>query len=457
MLDIFKNRFSVREYSSEVVSEQDLQNVLKAAQLAPTWKNKQCFDIVVVDDRKIMQAIGKATNHNPSESAYKCATYLLVFVADPSKSGDREDKPYYMSDCAIALEHAILQATALQLGTCWIGAFSEEKLSDILAIPKHLKIVGMTPLGYSNETYKQRPRRKLSQIVHRNKYQKFMQSPSDTFTLNNGVKIPCIGFGTWTLTDKDICISAVKAALDAGYTHIDTAQAYQNEAFIGEAIASSNISRKDIFITSKLSNKIRGYDETIAAIQQTLDDLQTDYLDLFLIHWPNPIAYRDNWKEMNAISYKAMEDMVHQGKIKALGISNFRKHHIDALMETAVIPPVINQIELHPGLLQESQVEYAHTHDMLIESYSPLGQSQLLDKQEFHQLEETYHKSTAQIILRWHIQKGHLPLPRSTNAKRIESNVNIFDFELSDKDMGYIDALIFPALSEDHDPDTATF
>lgn len=284
-----------------------------------------------------------------------------------------------------------------------------------------------------------------------------MKKPTDTYTLNNGVEIPCIGFGTWTITDRDTCISAVQDALNAGYRHIDTAQAYQNEAFVGEAIANSGVKRDEIFITSKLSNKVRGYDETIQAVEQTLKDLQTDYLDLFLIHWPNPIAFRDNWKEMNAESYRAMEDLNKQGKIRAIGISNFRKHHIEALMKTATVKPVINQIELHPGLLQEERVNYAHDHDMLIESYSPLGQSRLIEKSEFDVLCKKYNKATAQIILRWQIQKGHLPLPRSTNTQRIAMNLDIFDFELSDEDMSYIDGLTFEGLDQDHDPDTATF
>ena len=284
-----------------------------------------------------------------------------------------------------------------------------------------------------------------------------MNKVTDTFSLNNGVNIPCVGFGTWTLTDKDTCISAVSDALCAGYRHIDTAQAYQNEAFVGEAIAKSGIPREEIFITSKLSNKIRGYDETIQALEQTLKDLQTDYLDLFLIHWPNPIAFRDNWKEMNAASYQAMEDLSKQGKIRSIGISNFRKHHIEALMETATINPVINQIELHPGLLQEERVDYCHNHDMLIEAYSPLGQSRLIEKPEFDILCKKYNKTTAQVILRWQIQKGYLPLPRSTNTQRIAMNIDIFDFELTNEDMQYIDNLTFNGLDQDHDPDTATF
>jgi len=284
-----------------------------------------------------------------------------------------------------------------------------------------------------------------------------MKQPTDTFTLNNGVKIPCIGFGTWTITDRDVCIAAVRDALNAGYRHIDTAQAYQNEAFVGEAIANSNIKREEIFITSKLSNKVRGYDETLQSIDQSLKDLKVDYLDLFLIHWPNPIAFRDNWETMNARSYRAMEDACKQGKIRAIGISNFRKTHIDELMKTATIKPVINQIELHPSLLQEERVKECHEMDMLIEAYSPLGQSKLIEKKEFDDLSKKYNKQTAQIILRWQIQKGHLPLPRSTNTKRIAMNLDIFDFELSDEEINYIDALHFDGLSQDTDPDTTSF
>ena len=170
MLDVFKNRFSVREYNSEVVDEHKLTQVLMAAQSSPTWKNKQCFDIIVIDDKEIQKEIGEIVNYNPSKSAYHNASHLLIFVADPAKSGHRDEKPYYMSDTAIAIEHVILQATALNLGTCWVGVFPEDIVKAKLGIPNNLKVVAMTPLGYSNEEYQKRPRRELSEIIHKNKY-----------------------------------------------------------------------------------------------------------------------------------------------------------------------------------------------------------------------------------------------------------------------------------------------
>ncbi|MDF9838664.1 diketogulonate reductase-like aldo/keto reductase [Breznakia sp. PFB2-8] len=164
------------------------------------------------------------------------------------------------------------------------------------------------------------------------------------YMLANNISIPSIGFGTWTLDEHDICVAAVTAALESGYRHIDTAAIYKNEAFIGEALKQSSIKREDIFITTKLWNDVRGYDETIQAFETSIAKLGIDYIDLYLIHWPNPVKYRTNWKQMNAESYRAMEDLYNQGKIRAIGVSNFMEHHLDALLETCKIIPMVNQI-----------------------------------------------------------------------------------------------------------------
>lgn len=170
MLEIIQKRRSIRAYQDTAIKDKDLEIIKEAIRLSPTWKNKQCFEVIVINDRKLQIEIGKLVNHNPCESAYTKAPYLFVFIADPSKSGNRDEKPYYMSDTAIAVEHAILSATALNLATCWVGVFPEETLKSLLNIPKHLKIVALTPLGYANEEVTPRPRRSNEEVFHNNKY-----------------------------------------------------------------------------------------------------------------------------------------------------------------------------------------------------------------------------------------------------------------------------------------------
>lgn len=170
MLEVIKKRRSIRDYSDKKVSEDDLNKVLEAIRLSPTWKNKQCFEVIVVDDKKLQKTIGETVKSNPCENAYTNATYTLVFIADPTRSGNRDEKPYYMSDTAIAVEHAILTATSLGLGTCWVGVFPEEQLKGLLNIPDNYRIVALTPLGYPNEEVEARPRRDIKEIVHRNQF-----------------------------------------------------------------------------------------------------------------------------------------------------------------------------------------------------------------------------------------------------------------------------------------------
>lgn len=170
MLDIIRQRRSIRDYSEEKVSETDLNDILEAIRLSPTWKNKQCFEVIVVSDKSIQKAIGEIVKNNPCENAYTNATYTLLLIADPTKSGNRDGKPYYMADSAIAMEHAILTATSLGLATCWVGVFPEAQLKELLNIPTNYRIVGMTPLGYANEKVQPRPRRTIEEIVHKNKF-----------------------------------------------------------------------------------------------------------------------------------------------------------------------------------------------------------------------------------------------------------------------------------------------
>lgn len=275
---------------------------------------------------------------------------------------------------------------------------------------------------------------------------------TDTYTLNNGIKMPAVGFGTYQVEQGDAAYHAVLSALQAGYRHIDTAQGYGNEESVGRAIKDSGIPREEIFITSKLSNGIRGYQDTLLAFEESLRKLGTDYMDLFLLHWPRPAKYKDNWEEMNAQSWRAMEDLHKEGKLKALGISNFHPHHMDALLKIANIKPAVNQIRLCPGDTQDQVVAHSRRHGMLLSAYSPLGVGKVSQVPQITEIAKRLGKSEAQVSLRWSLQKGFNPLPKSATPERIIENTQLFDFELSDEDMAKIDALHAVA-GLSHDPD----
>jgi len=279
---------------------------------------------------------------------------------------------------------------------------------------------------------------------------------TDRYQLNNGVEIPCVGFGTWQMPDDTTGVNAVKTAIEAGYRHIDTAAIYGNEESVGEGVKESGIAREEIFVTSKLWNDDHGYENTLAAFEETMKKLSMEYLDLYLIHWPNPLKYRDRWQEANAGSWKAMEELYNAGRIRAIGLSNFRAHHIDALLETAKVKPMVNQIRLCPGQTQAELVAYCHDHQMLIEAYSPLGTGKIFGVPELKGLAQKYGKSVAQVAIRWSLQKGYLPLPKSMTPDYIRQNIDVFDFELSGEDVEMITGLECECGSSS-DPDTATF
>ncbi|MFY1069086.1 aldo/keto reductase [Enterococcus sp. AD013-P3] len=283
-----------------------------------------------------------------------------------------------------------------------------------------------------------------------------MQSLTSTYTLANGIKIPVVGFGTWQTPDGEVAVSSVKSALANGYRHIDTAQAYKNEEGVGRALKESGIPREEIFLTTKLWNKNHSYDLAMSSFAESLEKLQTEYVDLFLIHWPNPVDFRDHWQNANAESWRAMEDLYEAGKIKAIGISNFRPHHIEELKKTAKIMPMVNQIFLAPGEKQEEVVSYCEDNDILLEAYSPLGTGKIFEVPEMKALAEKHNRSIAQIALRWSLQHGFLPLPKSVTPSRIKENAQLFDFELSKTDMAQIDALD-GVVGKAGDPDQTTF
>ncbi len=277
-----------------------------------------------------------------------------------------------------------------------------------------------------------------------------LDSLTSEYTLANGSRIPCIGFGTWQTPDGEVAYNSVLAALRAGYRHIDTATGYGNEASVGRAIndflSEGVVERSDLFVTTKLNNPDHGYEATKAAIEKSLELMKLDYLDLYLIHWPNPIKFRSCWQEANAGSWKAMEEAYADGKLKAIGLSNFFERHIEALMKTARVAPMVNQIKICPGIAQPELIRYCKERCMVIEGYSPLGTGGSFRSEDLKALSRKYDRTIAQICVRWSLQQGAIPLPKSVTESRIIENSKVFDFELSDEDCALIAGLDYKAL-----------
>ncbi|RDU22354.1 aldo/keto reductase [Anaerosacchariphilus polymeriproducens] len=268
-----------------------------------------------------------------------------------------------------------------------------------------------------------------------------MKSLQDCYTLNNGVEIPCLGLGTWKVPFEQV-VPAVKEAIKIGYRHIDTATSYGNEAGVGQAIQECGVPREQLFITSKLWNPHQGYESTHEAFQRTLNELGLDYLDLYLIHWPIGKEFpKEQWKELNQATWKAFEELYEAGKIRAIGVSNFLPHHLENLMESAKIQPMVDQLEIHPGMLQENAVSYAKEKNMLVEAWSPLSTGKLFELKELKDLASKYNRTVAQVCLRWNLQKGHLPIPKTVTPSRMIENSKIFEFSISPEDMKLIDEL----------------
>lgn len=256
---------------------------------------------------------------------------------------------------------------------------------------------------------------------------------TDTTTLHNGVKMPWFGLGVWLVENNDEVVTAVKSALDAGYRSIDTAAIYKNEEGVGKAIAESDVPREDIFLTSKVWNEDQGYETTLQAFEDSLQRLGTDYLDLYLIHWPVKGKYKDTWR--------ALEKLYNDGRVRSIGVSNFHSHHLDDLLADAAMTPMVNQVELHPLLSQQELRDYCDRHHIQTEAYSPLGHGKLLEDPTLKEIGEKYGKSPAQVMLRWNLQHQIVTIPKSSNPKRIKQNADIFDFALSSADMKQIDGM----------------
>ncbi len=268
-----------------------------------------------------------------------------------------------------------------------------------------------------------------------------MNKLTDAFVLSNGVKVPCIGYGTYLTPDGEVAKNSVMEALKVGYRHVDTAFAYGNEAAVGEGIKASGVKREDIFVTTKHWVTMRGYEKASEAIDISLKNLGLDYLDLYLIHWPCVEKVSPDWKEINAGTWKAFEDAYKAGKIRAIGVSNFQKKHYDALAEMCEIKPMVNQIEFHPGYTQMETVNYSKEQGMLVQAFSPLGCGAVLGDETLKGIAAKYNKSVAQICLRFVLQSGLNVLTKSVTPSRILENTQIFDFELSAEDMAVITAM----------------
>lgn len=284
-----------------------------------------------------------------------------------------------------------------------------------------------------------------------------MNSVNDCYELRNGVKIPCIGYGTWQTPDGETAVKSVRYAIESGYRHIDGAAVYGNEASVGqgikEGLKAAGIKREELFVTSKVWNTDRGYDKTIKACEKSLKDFGLDYFDLYLIHWPaNEVNCGKEWDEMNLDTWRAMTDLYQAGKVRAVGVSNFLPHHLESLMKMEV-PPMVDQIECHPGLFRRETIEYCKKNGIAVEAWSPMGSGAIFQNQTVKEIAEKYKKSIAHICIRWCMQHDVIPLPKSVTPSSIKDNMNVFDFQLEQEDMDKIDRMEQAGYSG-NDPDT---
>lgn len=263
---------------------------------------------------------------------------------------------------------------------------------------------------------------------------------SSTYTLYNGVQIPCIGFGTWKMPDE-VVEEAVYHAINCGYRHIDTAAAYFNEIGVGRGLKKVNIAREDVFVTSKLPNADHGYKKTLLSFEESLKRLQMDYLDLYLIHWPVIEEHKDHYEEDILDTWRAFEKLYEEGKIRAIGVSNFMENHLEILMQHGRIKPMVNQIQFNPQCVEEELRAYCYRHKIQVEAWSPLIQGQAFEHQILIDMAEKYQKTIAQICIRFALQNSVIPIPKSSQKERIANNADVFDFNITDEDMQQIATL----------------
>ena len=261
-----------------------------------------------------------------------------------------------------------------------------------------------------------------------------MKSMHDCYELNNGVKIPCMGFGTYKSSDG--CgTQGLKTALEAGYRYFDTASFYGNEELIAQAMKEAGVKREEMFLSSKVWKADMGYENVKKTFAESLKKLDTDYLDMYLIHWPLPeVGYKD-WKQLDIETWKALEELYKEGKVRAIGLSNFLPHHIENLLEHTEIVPAVNQLEFHPGHTQEVAVQYCQEKGIFVQAWSPLGRKRVLEHPLLAELADKYGVTTAQICIRYAVQRQVIPLPKASTVERMKQNQDVFGFEISAEDM----------------------
>lgn len=277
------------------------------------------------------------------------------------------------------------------------------------------------------------------------------------FELNNGILIPSIGYGTYLLNEGEETYNSVKAALKVGYRHIDCAYTYKNQKYVGDAIKDSGVKRSDIFITSKVWNSCETYEDTINEFNKTIEDLNVDYLDLYLIHFPNPLAFRDHYLERDLNCYKAMEDLYKKGKIRAIGVSNFEVHHLEEMKAHIEVPIMVDQIEFHPYYFNKDVYNYSKENNIQLEAHSTLGRGKILNDELLDDLTKKYNKSCAQICGRYALEHNTIALMKSKNEERMKQNLDILDFEIDKEDLKELDSLVKPENKIGSWPDKATY
>lgn len=263
---------------------------------------------------------------------------------------------------------------------------------------------------------------------------RFGLNKREHYILNNGVEIPAIAFGTYKAADGKSA-DVIRAAIEAGYRYFDTASFYGTETYLAQAVRESGISRDEIFIASKLWKTEMGYENVKYAFERSLDKLNTDYLDLYLIHWPLPDPEYKDWKQLDKETWRAMEELYQAGKVRAIGLSNFLSHHIDNILEDCTVRPAVDQIEYHPGYSQEAAVQYCKERNILVQAWSPIGRQRVLEEPLVLELAGKYAVSPAQICLKFAVQRGIIPLPKSSSVERMKENLDLYSFEMEREDI----------------------
>ena len=283
-----------------------------------------------------------------------------------------------------------------------------------------------------------------------------LQHPGEKIILRNGYGIPCVGFGTWKLPNDELGQTAVCQSIRDGYRHIDTAAFYENEEMVGKARAASAFSHEDLFLTTKVWNTERGYEQTLKAFEESRKKLGLEYIDLYLIHWPAAKGAEADWQRTNQETWRALETLYLDGLVKAIGVCNFKPRHLEPLMDAAEILPMVNQIEMHPGCNQEETRAFCDRHHIVVEAWSPLGAGRVLENHALRDIAAVYGCTVAQLCIRWCLQRHAIPLPRSVDAGHIAENARVFWFNIAEEDLKRIDALD-PLGQSGLDPDMVEF